>query len=134
MGKADRFTDKELEYIRAVYPRLGPTEISRRLGRSLSAVKARIKQMNLPKEIPIAEISPDDITVTEPQDTYERLIELREILRREMVAAPSNCIAGMCKEYRAVMADIEKLENAGASQNENPLEQLAKAISDGLRA
>ena len=50
MGKADRMTEKELEYILAAYPELGASTIACNLRRSLSIVKARIKEMGLKKE------------------------------------------------------------------------------------
>lgn len=130
MGKADRFTDTELEYIKAVYPQLGPTEISRRLGRSLSAVKARIKQLGLKS----TDIEPFEVKVIDPQNTYERLIELRDVLRKRMTSAPPNCIAGICKEYRATLVEIEKIENSNHADDENPLAQIAKAIADGMQS
>lgn len=132
MGKADRMTAEELEYIRSVYPELGPTEISRRLGRSLSAVKARIKEMGLKKEarraiIPTVEVE----LIEEPKDTYDRLIEAREVLRKNMVNASPSCIASICKEYRAVLQEIEALESGNNQKEDNPLEKIAKAIANG---
>lgn len=128
MGKADRFTDTEIEYIRAVYPELGPTEIARRLGRSLSAVKARIKQLGLVKE-KRREIQ----RTTEPQDTRERLIELRDMLRTQLVDAPPNSIASICKEYRAVLKEIETIDAACESEDKNPLAIIAESIANGMR-
>lgn len=132
MGKADRMTEEELEYIRAVYPKLGPSEIARRLGRSLSAVKSRIKQMGLKKsESPFAVVSVKQ--KGESQSTYERLLELREILKDQLVDAPSNCIASLSKEYRAVLKDIEAFEQNDQSKGqEDPLERIAKAIANGM--
>lgn len=132
MGKADRMTEEELEYIRAVYPKLGPSEIARRLGRSLSAVKSRIKQMGLKKsESPFVVVSVKQRE--ESQNTYERLLELREILQDQLVDAPSNCIASLSKEYRAVLKDIEAFEqNDQSKEQEDPLEQIAKAIANGM--
>lgn len=132
MGKSDRMTDEELEYIRAVYPDLGPSEIARRLGRSLSAVKARIKQMGLTKEeghsFKVLRVDKSK----EPQDTYDRLVELRGILRRQLVDAPPSCIAALSKEYRAVLQDIDSFEKGDSQSQSNPLEQIAKAISNGV--
>lgn len=132
MGKADRMTEEELEYIRAVYPKLGPSEIARRLGRSLSAVKSRIKQMGLKKtESPFTVISVKPNKET--QNTYERLLELREILQAQLIDAPSNCIASLSKEYRAVLKDIEAFEQDSQKKDQDdPLERIAKAIANGM--
>lgn len=132
MGKADRMTEEELEYIRAVYPKLGPSEIARRLGRSLSAVKSRIKQMGLKKtESPFTVISVKPNKET--QNTYERLLELREILQAQLIDAPSNCIAALSKEYRAVLKDIEAFEQDSQKKDQDdPLERIAKAIANGM--
>ena len=133
MGKADRMTECELEYIRAVYPKVGPTEIARRLGRSRSAVKSRIRQMGLRK--------PDDrqpvvtsASESESPDTYDRLVELRNYLKNSLVDAPSNCIASLSKEYRAVLHDIEALGKEEKAEEPNPLEQIAKAIINGMQS
>lgn len=132
MGKADRMTEEELEYIRAVYPELGPSAIARNLGRSLSAVKARIKEMGLKKETRIVEFPKVEVTLRDPQDKLDRLIETRELLRKSLVEAPPNCIASISKEYRAVLKEIDSLENGGSKQSENPLEQLAKKLANGM--
>lgn len=132
MGKADRMTEEELEYIRAVYPEIGPSEIARRLGRSLSAVKARIKQMGLKKpEKPftVLKIEPKG---KDPQGTYERLVELRGILQAQLVESPPNCIAALSKEYRAVLHDIDAFEKDGSEASDNPLEQLARKLANGM--
>lgn len=132
MGKADRMTAEELEYIRAVYPEIGPSAIARNLGRSLSAVKARIKEMGLKKETRIVEFPKVEVTLHDPQNELDRLIETRELLRKSLVDAPPNCIASISKEYRAVLQDIEALENKKDDAQDNPLEQLAKKIANGM--
>ena len=133
MGKADRMTECELDYIKAVYPQIGPTEIARRLGRSLSAVKSRIRQMGLSKV--------RDAKTTNPQSApaasanpRERLLELRDLLRESLLDAPPNCIASLSKEYRAVLHDLEESERKEETEELNPLEQIAKAIVNGMQA
>lgn len=130
MGKADRMSDEELEYIRSVYPKLGPSAIARNLGRSLSAVKARIKEMGLKK--PDAQISVVKFDRNTTIKDYDRLVELRDILHQRLTEASPSAIAAISKEYRAVLKDIDALENGGSQQNENPLEQLAKKLANGL--
>ncbi len=134
MGKADRMTEEELEYIRAVYPKLGPSEIARRLGRSLSAVKSRIKQMGLKKtESPFTVVSIKQ--KDESQNTYDRLIELRGVLQNQLadINTPSNCIASLSKEYRAVLKDIEAFEQDSQKKDQDdPLERIARAIANGM--
>lgn len=130
MGKSDRMTEEELDYIRSVYPELGPSAIARNLGRSLSAVKSRIKEMGLKK--PDNQIS---VVRFEPKSTikdYDRLVELRDILHQRLTEASPSAIAAISKEYRAVLQDIESLESKNSSDQDNPLEQLAKKIANGM--
>ena len=131
MGKADRMSDEELEYIRSVYPELGPSAIARNLGRSLSAVKARIKEMGLKK--PDAQISVVKFDRNTTIKDYDRLVELRDILHQRLTEASPRCNCGQfSKEYRAVLQDIEALESKNSSDQDNPLEQLAKKIANGM--
>ena len=44
-------TEDEVDFIRATYEQLGPTECSKRLGRSISVVKSRAKEMGLTGEM-----------------------------------------------------------------------------------
>lgn len=139
MGKADRFTELEIEYIIAAYPALGPTEISRKLGRSLSAVKARIKQLGLKNEnAQRIEPKPSLAAIKElpEDDRLARLVELRDILHRQMISdtTPPNCVASLCREYRATLEEIDKLSADQDSASSNPLEEIAKAVVDGLRS
>lgn len=137
MGKADRFSDMELEYIRAVYPQVGPTEIARKLGRSKSAVKARIKQMGLGGAQACnvdPEPRPNEGSEGAGQDTLGRLLELRGILRRQLADAPPNAVAAICREYRATMAEIERLERTDAAEDDNPFAAIAASISVDMRA
>lgn len=130
MGKADRMTEDELEYIRAVYPELGPSAIARNLGRSLSAVKARIKEMGLKKsdkQISIVKLDPNAAI-----KDHDRLIELRDILRQRLIEASPREIASISKEYRAVLQDIEALNAKKEEEQGNPLEQLAKKLADAM--
>lgn len=130
MGKADRMSDEELKYIRSVYPELGPSAIARNLGRSLSAVKARIKEMGLKK--PDAQISVVKFDRNTTIKDYDRLVELRDILHQRLTEASPSAIAAISKEYRAVLKDIEALENKKDDAQDNPLDQLAKKIANGM--
>lgn len=130
MGKADRMSDEELKYIRSVYPELGPSAIARNLGRSLSAVKARIKEMGLKK--PDAQISVVKFDRNTTIKDYDRLVELRDILHQRLTEASPSAIAAISKEYRAVLKDIEASENKKDDAQDNPLDQLAKKIANGM--
>lgn len=88
--------------------------------------------MGLKKETRIVEFPKVEVTLRDPQDELDRLIETRELLRKSLVEAPPNCIASISKEYRAVLKDIDSLENGGSKQSENPLEQLAKKLANGM--
>ena len=130
MGKADKMTQEELDYIRDVYPELGPSAIARNLGRSLSAVKVHIKKMGL--KSPASQISVVRIEPNKQIKDYDRLVELRDILHTRLTEATPSAIAAISKEYRAVLQDIEAIEAKKAESQENPLEQLAKKISHGM--
>ncbi len=139
MGKADRFTDLEIEYIKAAYPQLGPTAISRKLGRSLSAVKARIKELDLKNDKPTNKEPKPSLKAIKQlpeEDRTSRLLELRDILHTQLtdINTPSNCIAAICREYRATLEEIEKLTENSSQASNNPLEEIAKAVVDGLRS
>lgn len=122
MGKADRMTEKELEYIRAAYPELGASAIARNLRRSLSVVKARIKEMGLKKETRIVQFPKVEVTSHDSQNELDLLIEIRELLRKSLIDTLSNCITSISEEYRAALKDIDALENAGIRQSKNIIE------------
>lgn len=123
MGKADKFTAMELDYISAVYPAIGPTEIARKLGRSKSAVKARIAQMGL-RDRPADDGEPP----AAPETTLDRLRETRTIVRQAMAQAPPAAIAGLSKEYRALCEDIDRLEAEGAGETDAIDEIVSAAL------
>lgn len=130
MGKADRFTEDELDFLRSSYPRLGPSETARRMGRSLSAVKRNAKKLGLSA----ADRAPRKSALKRPGSTVGQLEELRDSLREAMADAPPNAIASISRELRAVMRDLDEIEAREAGEESNPLEEIAKAIADGLRA
>lgn len=140
MGKADRFKESEIEYIRAVYSEVGPTEVARVLGRSKSAVKARAKSMGISfgrdgKKI-LQAPKPEQAggAINERQDTLARLYELRAVLRTNMAQAPPNAVAALSREYRACLEDIEKLESANDERGSDALAAIAAAVEAGMQA
>lgn len=129
MGRADAFSQMEIDYIRAVYAQLGPTAVAERLGRSKRAVVARAKQMGLTGK-GCGKTGPDK---PEPpaedgaQDTLGRLVEARETLRLALTTAPPNAVAGICREYRAVLDEIDGMEGGG-DERQNAFASLAASI------
>lgn len=140
MGKADRFKESEIEYIRAVYSEVGPTEVARVLGRSKSAVKARAKAMGISfgkagnNFLQARSSDEDEPGKAERQDTLARLYELRAVLRQNMAQAPPNAIAALSREYRACLEDIEKLEAANDERGSDALAAIGAAVKAGMQA
>lgn len=112
LGKADAFKPAELEFIKAVYPQMGPTEIAEKLGRSKSAVKARIKRLGLQgaeacNDPPPGTVESDSAS---GQDRLSLLREQRGVLRNALLAASPKEIPAVSKEYRETCAEIDRLE------------------------
>lgn len=130
MSRGKPFTEDEIEYIQSMYPRVGPTEIARRLNRSVGGIKRQIKVLGLQPYKPMPEM---EVKEAEPPTTLERLIELRAVLRRQMLECPIHSLPGISREYRGVIADIERLEQETKPADANPLDQIAKGIADAMR-
>lgn len=121
-GKGGRFEPGEREFIKSVYPGMGPAEIARKLGRSKSGVCKLIKQMKGDGEIAAPKSTkrstdgpPEGFGDSDgPQDTIGRLRSLRSLLERSMRDADPGKVARISAEYRAVIDDIARIEGQGA--------------------
>ena len=66
-----------------------------------------------------------------PKSTAERLIELRGILRAALNDAPPQAIAGLSREYRATIDELERLEGGGDG---DPVDQALDSIAARIAA
>lgn len=130
-------TEDEVDFIRATYEQLGPTKCSKRLGRSISVVKSRAKEMGLTGRKPSRAretATPEPVEDGERQDTLGRLREARDLLRREMAEADTRNVAGIVKEYRATCMQIEELEGGDDDGGGGLADAIRAALSGAAPA
>lgn len=118
MGKANRLTDLERDYIAAVRSQLTAKEIAQKLGRTERTVYKVLKELG-----PLNESIPEK----PPDDSMSRLVELRETLRSAMLDAKPASIAPLAREYRATIQEIERREGDG-DDGRDVLGELADAL------
>lgn len=118
MGKSNKLTDLERDYIAAVYPQLTAKEIAQKLGRTERTVYKVIAESK-----PLNEKPPGK----PPDDSMSRLVELRETLRSALLDAKPASIAPLAREYRATLQEIERREG-GADDGQDVLGDLAAAL------
>ena len=118
MGRSNKLTDLERDYIEAVYPQLTAKEIAARLGRSERTVYKVAKERGLLNETQAAK---------PPGDATGRLVELRETLRTALLDAKPASIAPLAREYRATIQEIERREGAD-DDGRDVLGELADAL------
>lgn len=118
MGKNNKVTAAEREYVAATYPKLTAKEIAEKLGRTERTVYKVIKELKPLNESELAE---------PPGDSMARLVELRETLRNAMLDAKPASIAPLAREYRATIQEIERREGDGDDERD-VLGELAEAL------
>ena len=113
MGWSKPFTADELSYIEATYSQLGAAEVARRLGRSRRGVENRVKQLGLEAPRARDRAAAPRAPARAGGDRHDALVELRDLLRANLVGdrVASKDIAKISAEYRAVLADIDALED-----------------------
>lgn len=67
----------------------------------------------------------------EPQSQLDRLKEARDSLRLAMLDAPPQAVAGIVREYRATIDEINKLEGGG---RDDPAARALDAIAESIAA
>lgn len=122
MGKSNKLTDIERDYIAAVYPQLTAKEIAQKLGRTERTVYKVIAESK-----PLNERPPEKPPGKPPDDSMSRLVELRETLRSALLDAKPASIAPLAREYRATIQDIERREGV-ADDGPDVLGDLAAAL------
>lgn len=138
IGKGGRFDSRERDFVRSVYPGMGPAAIAKKLGRSKSGICNLIREMKATGEIDTdkSSSSATEKRFDEPlsegdgtQDTLGRLKRLRDMLYRQLYDAGPGQIARISAEYRAVVDEIDKIESSEGSDEDDVIDKLAGAIA-----
>lgn len=137
IGKGGKFTKRERDFIKAVYPDMRSGAIAKKLGRSKSGVCNQINRMKAAGELrehkstdgpgnnkPLAPLDE-----SEGQDTLGRLRRLRSKLEDQLEDAGPNQIARISAEYRAVVEEIARIENSEGGGEDDVIGKLAGAIA-----
>lgn len=134
MGKVRKLSPSERRDIVRMFPQLGVTETARRIGCSKSTVQ-RVWASDGPPEDDAQRSGPESPGGAEPQTRAERLVELRGILRAAMNDAPPQAVAGLAREYRATMDEIERMEGGdGGDSVGRALDSIAERIAAKMPA
>lgn len=141
MALTRALTQAEIDFIvKAKEEGLPNRTIAEKLGRSLRAVQKYAKQYSDTKtevakkviELPSTS-KPPRFNDKKRQNTIERLIETREVLRVQMLTAEPRNIAQITKEYRATLAQIEELEKLEQPQLEGSSKRAAKQAEQAFK-
>ena len=137
-NRGKRWTADERQFVKNVYPALGPAAIAKKLGRSHSGTCKLIAEMKASGEIPggkSVEQSTGRVTMGPPadapdgtQDTLGRLRWVRGILERGLWDAEPSQAARLAKEYRDTVAEIGRMEAREGSAADDPMERIAAAL------
>ena len=129
MGKVRKLSDSERKAIVAMFPQLGVTETARRAGCSKSTVQ-RVWAADGAGSADTQGACPDASPPDEPETTAERLVELRGMLRAALNDAPPQAVAGLAREYRATIEEIDRLEGGdGGDPVSGALDSIAARIA-----
>lgn len=109
MGRVRKLSPSERRDIVDMFPQLGVTETARRIGCSKSTVQ-RVWAADGGSADDTQKSCPETPRPAAPTTTAERLIELRGILRAALNDAPPQAVAGLAREYRATMEEIDRME------------------------
>ncbi len=127
---AKRLTDAERDYVVANYSQLGATEVARRVGCSRSTAQRVWSSRGGPREVP-HNSAPSAPAEAAGPSTLGRLVELRGMLRAAMNDAPAAAMAGLSREYRAVIEEIERMEGG---DRDDPTGKALDAIAERIAA
>lgn len=134
MGKVRKLSDSERKAIVAMFPQLGVTETARRAGCSKSTVQ-RVWSTDGPGGEDTQKTYPGALSARQPETTAERLTELRGILRAAINDAPPQAVAGLSREYRATIEELDRLEGGnGGDPVDSALDSIAARIAAKMPA
>ena len=129
MGRVRKLNDSERKSIVSMFPQLGVTETARRVGCSKSTVQ-RVWAADGAGSADTQGACPDASPPDEPETTAERLVELRGMLRAALNDAPPQAVAGLAREYRATIEEIDRLEGGdGSDPVAGALDSIAARIA-----
>lgn len=129
MGRVRKLNDSERKSIVSMFPQLGVTETARRVGCSKSTVQ-RVWAADGSGAADTQGACPGASPPDEPETTAERLVELRGILRAALNDAPPQAVAGLAREYRATIEEIDRLEGGdGCDPVAGALDSIAARIA-----
>lgn len=129
MGRVRKLTDSERKSIVLMFPQLGVTETARRVGCSKSTVQ-RVWTADGAGAADAQGACPGASPPDEPETTAERLVELRGMLRAALNDAPPQAVAGLAREYRATIEEIDRLEGGdGSDPVAGALDSIAARIA-----
>lgn len=127
MGKVMRLSESERRAIVEMFPKLGVTETARRVGCSKSTVQ-RVWASDAPPDAQAKRTGGEE--APQPETTVERLTELRGILRSALNDAPPHAVAGLAREYRATIEELDRLEGGdGGDPVDGALDSIAARIA-----
>ena len=113
MAWAQPYTEDEINYIRAQLGAMTPAEIAEKLGRSKRGINNKIKELGIEPKQQEAQSAP-------PQgggdQTLEDLLELRALIRAQMLEAGPQALAKLSGEYRAVLEAIDRRRPGGEEE------------------
>ena len=125
---AKPLSDAERRFILDHSAQLGTAECARRVGCSEQTVR-RVKKRAAEAQQKTATTSP---AVPAAKDTdLGRLVELRGILRAALNDAPPAAVAGLAREYRAT---IEQIERITGGDNDDPVGGALDSIAARIAA
>lgn len=129
MGRVRKLNDSERKSIVSMFPQLGVTETARRVGCSKSTVQ-RVWAADGAGAADAQGACPGASPPDEPETTAERLVELRGMLRAALNDAPPQAVAGLAREYRATIEEIDRLEGGyGGDPVAGALDSIAARIA-----
>lgn len=145
MPRGTPFSAEDRAFVRDAYPKLGPAQIARKLGRSRSGVYGLIEAMKQTGELPSEEGGDLSVQVSmqegeyghpfeadgEPQDTLGRLKWVRDLLERQLRDSEPTSAARLAKEYRDTVEAIGRME-AADGDGEDVVGDFAALIAQKL--
>lgn len=103
---AKKLSDAERRFIVEHFEQLGTAECARRVGCSDETVR-RVRKKAAEAQQKSATTGPANVAAKDTD--LGRLVELRGILRAALNDAPPAAVAGLAREYRATIEQIERI-------------------------